>query len=116
MINYHQNNREGNKMRLLDWTRRGVLAAAGAGIVALGVAGPGFAQTPPGVLVVGHYAEPFFKKQGQGTGGIRPVLDCQLHGLCNYSKNEPDVFKWGFFLLPTANRFTVYIYWKIDSV
>jgi len=45
-------------MRLLDWTRRGVLAAAGAGIVALGVAGPGFAQTPPGVLVVGQIAEP----------------------------------------------------------
>ncbi len=45
-------------MQLMDWTRRSLLAAAGAGAIALGLALPVLAQTPPGVLVVGQIAEP----------------------------------------------------------
>ncbi|MFV2053234.1 ABC transporter substrate-binding protein [Aliiroseovarius sp. YM-037] len=45
-------------MKLVNWTRRGLLAAAGA-VVALGsVTLPTAAQTPPGVLIVGQIAEP----------------------------------------------------------
>jgi len=43
-------------MRLIEITRRGALAVAGA--LALGLAAPAGAQTPPGVLVVGQIAEP----------------------------------------------------------
>ena len=42
-------------MKLLNWTRRGLLAAAG---VALAMGLPAHAQTPPGVLIVGQIAEP----------------------------------------------------------
>ena len=45
-------------MQLMDWTRRSLLAAAGAGAIALGLALPVQGQTPPGVLVVGQIAEP----------------------------------------------------------
>ncbi len=46
-------------MKLLHWTRRGLLAVFGATVVSLGVGGvPASAQTPPGVLVVGQIAEP----------------------------------------------------------
>ncbi|MGB8622091.1 MAG: ABC transporter substrate-binding protein [Paracoccaceae bacterium] len=41
-------------MRLVQWTRRGMLGAA----LALGFTLPAVAQTPPGVLVVGQIAEP----------------------------------------------------------
>ena len=45
-------------MKLVNWTRRGLLAAAGA-VAALGSATlPAVAQTPPGVLIVGQIAEP----------------------------------------------------------
>ena len=44
-------------MRLLHWTRRGLLATSAA--LAFGaLAPPALAQTPPGVLVVGQIAEP----------------------------------------------------------
>ena len=42
-------------MKLLNWTRRGLIAAVGAAL-ALGL--PAQAQTPPGVLIVGQIAEP----------------------------------------------------------
>ena len=43
-------------MRLIEITRRGALAVAGA--LAVGLTAPAGAQTPPGVLVVGQIAEP----------------------------------------------------------
>ncbi len=45
-------------MQLRKLTRRSLLAAAGAGVMALGLSTPLQAQTPPGVLVVGQIAEP----------------------------------------------------------
>src|SRR6056297_1820645 len=45
-------------MTLLSWTRRGLLAAAGAVFVAGGLTAPATAQAPPGVLIVGQIAEP----------------------------------------------------------
>jgi peptide/nickel transport system substrate-binding protein len=46
-------------MTLLSWTRRGLLAAAAGGLVAVtGFPGIATAQTPPGVLIVGQIAEP----------------------------------------------------------
>ena len=42
-------------MKLLNWTRRGLIAAVGA---ALALGPPAQAQTPPGVLIVGQIAEP----------------------------------------------------------
>lgn len=45
-------------MTLRTWTRRGLMAAAGAVLVAGGLAGAATAQTPPGVLIVGQIAEP----------------------------------------------------------
>jgi peptide/nickel transport system substrate-binding protein len=43
---------------MLNWTRRGVLAAGVAMSMALGATAPATAQTPPGVLIVGQIAEP----------------------------------------------------------
>ncbi len=43
---------------LISWTRKGLLAAAGAFLVASGSLAPLVAQTPPGVLIVGQIAEP----------------------------------------------------------
>ena len=45
-------------MTLLSWTRRGLMAAAGAALVAGGLVAPAAAQTPSGVLIVGQIAEP----------------------------------------------------------
>ena len=45
-------------MQILNWTRRTLLAAAGASALALGAVVPAMAQTPPGVLIVGQIAEP----------------------------------------------------------
>lgn len=45
-------------MTLSSWTRRGLLAAAGAFLVAGGSPAPSAAQTPSGVLIVGQVAEP----------------------------------------------------------
>ncbi len=45
-------------MTLLSWTRRGLMAAAGATFVVAGLSGAATAQTPPGVLIVGQIAEP----------------------------------------------------------
>jgi len=45
-------------MTLLSWTRRGLVAAAGAAFVLSSFAAPATAQTPPGVLIVGQIAEP----------------------------------------------------------
>ncbi|WP_010138468.1 ABC transporter substrate-binding protein [Oceanicola sp. S124] len=45
------------KQGMLNWTRRGVLAAGTALGLALSM-GPAAAQTPPGVLIVGQIAEP----------------------------------------------------------
>ncbi len=45
-------------MKLLSWTRRGLMVAAGAAVIAGGLSGPAAAQTPPGVLIVGQIAEP----------------------------------------------------------
>ncbi|OWU85157.1 peptide ABC transporter substrate-binding protein [Oceanicola sp. 22II-s10i] len=46
------------KQGMLNWTRRGVLAAGVAMTMALGATMPAGAQTPPGVLIVGQIAEP----------------------------------------------------------
>ncbi|MWB79561.1 ABC transporter substrate-binding protein [Pseudooceanicola sp. 216_PA32_1] len=43
---------------ILNWTRRGVLAAGAAMSLSLGAVAPAAAQTPPGVLIVGQIAEP----------------------------------------------------------
>ncbi|MHC0053488.1 ABC transporter substrate-binding protein [Actibacterium sp. D379-3] len=45
-------------MKLMQWTRRSVLGAAAGAALALSMAHPAAAQTPPGVLVVGQIAEP----------------------------------------------------------
>ncbi len=46
-------------MKLLSWTRRGLLmAVAGTAFATTGLPGPANAQTPPGVLIVGQIAEP----------------------------------------------------------
>ena len=45
-------------MTLLSWTRRGLVAAAGAALLMGGLTAPASAQTPPGVLIVGQIAEP----------------------------------------------------------
>lgn len=45
-------------MKLLSWSRRGLIAAAGAALVAGSLAAPAIAQTPPDVLIVGQIAEP----------------------------------------------------------
>ncbi len=45
-------------MTLLSWTRRSLVAAAGAALLFGGLGGPASAQTPPGVLIVGQIAEP----------------------------------------------------------
>ena len=45
-------------MNLFKWTRRSVIAAAGAAIALSGMMVSSQAQTPPGVLVVGQIAEP----------------------------------------------------------
>ncbi len=46
------------KQGMLNWTRRGVLAAGVAMSLALSATAPAMAQTPPGVLIVGQIAEP----------------------------------------------------------
>ena len=45
-------------MQLITWTRRALMAAAGAALGAGLMVAPAGAQTPPGVLVVGQIAEP----------------------------------------------------------
>lgn len=45
-------------MKLVNWTRRGLFAAAGATLALGSLALPAQAQTPPGVLIVGQIAEP----------------------------------------------------------
>ena len=45
-------------MQILDWARRGLLVAVGAGVLVTGATLPTHAQTPPGVLIVGQIAEP----------------------------------------------------------
>ena len=45
-------------MTILSWTRRGLLAAVGAVLIASGMLASATAQTPPGVLIVGQIAEP----------------------------------------------------------
>jgi len=45
-------------MKPIDWTRRSLFAAAAGLAMAASLATPGFAQTPPGVLIVGQIAEP----------------------------------------------------------
>ena len=45
-------------MTPLSWSRRGLMAAVGAALVAGGLSGSASAQTPPGVLIVGQIAEP----------------------------------------------------------
>ncbi|MEO9777506.1 MAG: ABC transporter substrate-binding protein [Sedimentitalea sp.] len=45
-------------MKPMNWTRRGLCAVAGAALALGSFALPTFAQTPPGVLIVGQIAEP----------------------------------------------------------
>ncbi|MEP3330070.1 ABC transporter substrate-binding protein [Sedimentitalea sp.] len=45
-------------MKPMNWTRRGLGAVAGAALALGSFALPTFAQTPPGVLIVGQIAEP----------------------------------------------------------
>jgi len=45
-------------MKFLNWTRRGLMAAAGATLTLGALTLPAAAQTPPGVLIVGQIAEP----------------------------------------------------------
>ncbi|WP_172300334.1 ABC transporter substrate-binding protein [Pseudoruegeria sp. HB172150] len=45
-------------MQLMNWTRRGLLVAAGAFLALSPLARTAEAQTPPGVLIVGQIAEP----------------------------------------------------------
>ena len=45
-------------MKPIQWTRRSLFAAAAGVAIAASLGTPSFAQTPPGVLIVGQIAEP----------------------------------------------------------
>ncbi len=79
-------------MNLLNWTRRGMLAATGA-MLALGLtSAPISAQTPPGVLIVGQIAEP----QALDPQAVTAVNDFRIlvnvyEGLVKYAPGTLEV-------------------------
>ncbi|WP_373356679.1 ABC transporter substrate-binding protein [Pseudoroseicyclus sp. CXY001] len=77
-------------MKLLTLTRRALLAAGTAG--ALAFAAPGYAQTPPGVLIVGQIAEP----QALDPAAVTAVNDFRIlmniyDGLVRYAPGTLEV-------------------------
>ena len=79
-------------MKPIEWTRRGLFAAALGAAAAVNLAAPAQAQTPPGVLVVGQIAEP----KSLDPAAVTAVNDFRIlvnlyEGLLKYSPGTLEV-------------------------